>query len=123
MAIEGFRAAAETGLDAIQGDFLAKDETLDDDAAAKENNYLLTLAYVLVKALRARQRSSNDRNRVFGTYVGGHAAKAFQQLVTMIEPVYQEFRAAADDVDDDSDDPWEDDYLTRGTGCKGGPTH
>lgn len=123
MAVTDFAAGIEAGLNNIQGDFLAKNAALDDDAGEQENNQLLTLLYVVVKAIRARQRSSNARDRVLATYVGGHSERAFLPLFAMIEPVYQEFLAAADAEDTAGDDPWDTNYLTKGTGPQSGPVH
>jgi hypothetical protein len=125
MAIVNFVANSEVGLDRIQDDFLAKadadvaaglrTDTLDDDDATKEDNMVLALAYELVKVLRARQINAlaNDRDRVFGRWVGGEAQYAFYRLIEMIEPVYAEFYAAANGVDDVADDPFAAGYGTN----------
>lgn len=124
MAIANFAAATNTSLDAVQGDFLAKNAALDDSDAEKENLQILTVAYVLVKALRARKRSSNARDRLFARFVGGHSERAFMRLLTMIEPVYQEFLTAANAVDDPATDPvWTANFCDQGTGPKSGPAH
>ena len=125
MAIVGFVANSETGLDLIQGDLLAKAaadfaaglraDSLDDDDACKEDNNILALAYVLVKVLRARQINALGlpRDRVFGHWIGGATQYAFYRLIEMIEPVYAEFYAAANGVDDVADDPFDAGYGTN----------
>ncbi len=123
MAVTAFGNAIHTAMNNIQADLLAKNPTIDDDVASLEDCQLLTIAYVLVKAIRARERYlAGTRDRVFGKWVGGYAAFAFNRLISMIEPVYQEMRAAANDVDTpDTDDPWDTNYLTKGTGTTTGP--
>ena len=124
MAVLAF-ADCEAGLDNMQGDLLAKTATMDDTDLLKEDTQLLTWVYALVKAIRARQREAGviARDRAFGLYIGGHTERALLPLLTMIEPVYQEFLAAFNAVDDVADDPWGTNTLTVGTGPFGGPVH
>jgi hypothetical protein len=124
MAVTAFANDIHTKMNNIQGDLLAKDATWDGSAVLLEACQFTTLLYVVVKAIRALQVSSNDRNRFIGARIGPHTEYAIMGLASMWKKVYQELRAAANDVDTpETDDPWDTDYLTRGTGPQGGPIH
>lgn len=124
MAVTAFANDIHTKMNNIQGDFLAKDATWDDTNPLLEDCQLATIAYVLVKAIRARQRSANARDRVFASRIGPYSEAAFLVLASMVQHLYNEFRVAANGVDTpETDDPWDTNFLNRGTGPQGGPVH
>lgn len=135
MAITDFADGIEVGLNAIQNDLLAKSladkaaglrtDTFEDDDGTKEDCQVLAIAYVLVRALYARQKTDPDtvaRDRLFGRWIGGEAQYAFYRLIEMLQPVYQEFITAANDNDDAADSPFEVGYADTAGGPKGGQT-
>ena len=128
MAVTAFQTNTETGLANAAADLVARDTDHDANAAAHENSQLLVWVWMLVKALRARQKATAGSGTVLGKdrlfeLLGGHTVAALLPLMTMIEDVYQEFFVYFNETDTQADDPWGTNILTHGTGPENGPVH
>lgn len=105
MAIQAFDNGADDALDALQSALLLANADFDNDDLAKENSMIISIMYLLVATIKARQKhapttSNTDegRDRLL-ELIGGHNASAWLRVVTDCDVLYNEMYALFGSLD------------------------